>query len=340
MIPGDVLEAVLRQADLRTLAVAETTCSAVRRAAGSITIDCIVSAPPGSSLHLEAFTAKYMGFVAWLRGHAGQLRSVVVTTDDPDMAHAIGTALAKAKKLHTLKVTEGAMSFCGNWNVAGAMAYSSGTPPALRSLNLPRGIQAVDFIEAFAPTLRALKLTVSSCSQARAVFALNLPHVEDLTVFMSYPLVVTMTEANTPHMRGFPKLRHLSLKNMSFMSSTRAIAFPKGGLDTLTLNCCHFLEHGGFHGLRVLGSLTVLSMEYPECLDVSELFELTISMGTGRCVPPHVVFPKLKRYNAEQTDISMRPAQVPQVWSVALGQGYHGDTSWLLDVFRVYHLSG
>jgi hypothetical protein len=338
MISTGVLEAVLRHADLPTLAAAEVTCSAVRRAVRSITIDCVIAAPPGSSMGPEALTKAYVGFIRWLRDHAAQFRSVVVGSDDPDMTQAIGTALAQATKLHTLAVDSSAISFTGSWNLAAAMTYAAPTPPPLRSLRLGRSIQSVDFLELFAGTLRALNITVTSHGQVRDVFALDLPHLEDLSVEMVYPQVVPL-KSTTPLSSGLLRLRHLSLKNMSFMGSTATLAFPPGGLETLQLSRCYFLECAGFQGLRVLVSLHVNAMDYPECLDVSELSELTVSMGTTRHVPPHVKFPALTRFNAEQTDISMRPSQLPKIWAVALGGGCVGDTGWLLDVSRVFHLS-
>lgn len=337
MISSGVLGAVLRHADLATLAAAEMTCSAVRRAVRSITIDCVIAAPPGSSMAPEALTTAYVGFIRWLRGHAAQFRSVVVGTDDPDLAQAIGTALAKATRLHTLAVDSSAISFTGSWNVAAAMTYAATTPPPLRSLRLGRSIQAVHFMEMFADTLRALIITVTSHGQVRDVFSLNLPHLEDLTVEMVYPQVVPL-KSTTP-LSGLLRLRHLSLKNMSFMGSTTTLAFPPGGLETLQLSRCYFLESAGFKGLRILVSLHVTAMDYPECLDVSELSELTVSLGANRNVPPHVAFPSLTRFNAEQTDISMRPSQLPKIWAVSLGCGCVGNTDWLLDVSRLFHLS-
>ena len=338
MISSGVLEAVLRQTDLPTLAVAEMTCSAVRRAVRSITVDCVIAAPPGSSMAPEALTTAYVGFIRWLRDHAAQFRSVVVATDDPDMTQAIGTALAKATKLHTLAVDASAISFTGSWNVAAAMTYAATTPPPLRSLRLGRSIQSVDFLEMFAGTLRALHITVTSHGQVRDICALDLPQLEDLTVEMVYSQVVPLKKSTTP-LSGLARLRHLSLKNMSFMGSTATLTFPPGGLETLQLSRCYFLESAGFQGLRVLVSLHVNAMDYPECLDVSELSELTLSLGANRQVPPHVKFPAMTRFNAVDTDISMRPSQLPKICAVSLGSGCLGDTGWLLDVSRVFHLS-
>lgn len=334
MVPKDVLESILRQVDLPTLAVAETTCSAVRQAVRSITIDCMIAAPPGSCMSPDALTRAYVGFIRWLRSHASQFRSVVVATDDPDLSHAIGTSLAGATRLHTLGVDSSAMSFTGNWNVAAAMTYAADTPPPLRSLRMGRSIHSVDFLELFSGTLRTLDLTVSSSGQVRDIMALDMPQLEDLSVRIAYSLVVKLDATVT----AFPRLRHLTLKNISFLGSTAHLPLPPGGLETLQLSRCCFLEQAGFRGLRVLVSLHVTGMDYPECLDVSELSEITLSLGPGRSVPWHVTFPALTRYNAEMTDISMRPAQVPKIWAVAVGTGCHGDTGWLLDVSRVFYL--
>lgn len=337
MLSPGLVERILQQVDLPTLARAEVSCSAIREIARSITIDGAIMGPAGCPVCPEAFTAKYVAFIRWLRRHAGQFRSMSITTDDHDLANGVGTALAKASKLHTLSVHTSSFSFTGNWSMVAAMTCAASAVPPLRILRLCRGTASTDFVQVFRDTLRKLEITVSSPEQVREVLAMDMPHLEDLTIAIGFPATVTLD--STFVMPGFPKLRHLAMKNMSFANSTTPMTLPAAGLETLQLYRCCFLERVGFQGLRVLISLTVSSMEFPECLDVSDLSELTLSMGTGRCVPPHIVLPNLTRFNAEHTDISMRPSQVPKMWSVALGSGCHGDTGWLVEVSRLFHLS-
>ncbi len=336
MLSPGILEGVLKQVDLATLARAEATCSAIRQIAQSITIDCTIDWSPECPEYPEACTANYMGFIRWMRRHARQFRSVTITTDDPDLANGVGVALADASRLHTLVIHAASYSFTGHWGMVAAMACGATAVPPLRILRLDRGTASTDFLEAFAPTLRTLEITASCADQARGILSLDLPHLEDLNVGMGFPAVVALDSTFT--MPGFPKLRHLALKNIIFGQCAAHLTLPADGLETLHLFRCGNLERAGFRGLRVLVSLSVGWMDFPACLDVSDLSELTLFLGAGRGVPSHITFPNLTRFNAEHCDITMRPAQVPKMWSVALGTGCHGDTGWLLDVSRLFHL--
>lgn len=341
MIPSNVLTAVLQELDLPTFARAEATCSAVRQIAQSVPIVGVIAQPPGCPEVVcpvswpEACTTKYVCFIRWLRRHAHQFRCVAVFIDEPELASGIGMALANASSLHTLSVRTTACSFTGNWNSVAALTCGGDAVPPLRSLRLGRGTASTDFLQSFGDTLRTLEIAVSSAEQARGVFALDMPHLEDLDLAMGFQGTVLLDSAFA--MPGFPKLRHLSLGNMNFAGSTTALTLPPGGLDTLHVSRCCFLERAGFRGVRVVECLTVTGMDFPECLDVSALSALSLSMVPGRGVPSHVTFPKLTRFSAAHTDISLHPSQVPKIWTVVIGSGCHGDSDWLFEASRCFY---
>lgn len=331
-LPDHILGLILRQVDLPTLAAAEASCSSLYRVGSAITLDSVISKPPSACKFIEPLSQEHVGFVRWLRRHAPQFRSVVITADDPDLANAIGNALVDARAMKVLSVVS---VFC-NWSVPAALACAAprSSLPQVETMCLGCSVHSATFLNEFQASLRTLSLGTVSPDQTREVLSLDLPRLEHLKITSSEPLEVTIKDP----VPGFPKLKHLSLMHLSMAHGSRPIPLPPA-LETLQLNTCGSLATFRLDGMCVVSGLVVTDMAFPTSLDLSALVELSLCLGCSRQVPKSVVMPMLRRYSAENTNVSMRMTQMPNLWCAALGTNCFGDTSWLLDVPHVYYLS-
>lgn len=335
-LPDHILGLILRHVDLPTLATAEASCSSLYRVGAAITLDSAISNSPSVCTSIEPLSQEYIGFVRWLRRHAPQFRSVVITADDTDLANAIGSALVDARALKVLSVVSSPTSFFCNWSVPAALACAAprSSLPQVETMCLGRSVHSATFLNEFQASLRTLSIATVSPDQTREVLSLDLPRLEHLKINIPEPLEVTI---NDP-VPGFPLLKHLSLRHLSMAHGSRPIPLPPA-LETLQLNRCGSLATFRLDGMRVVSGLVVTDMAFPTSLDLSALAELSLCLGASRHIPESVVMPMLRRYSAEHTNVSMRMAQMPNLWCAALGTNCFGDTSWLLDVPHVYYLS-
>jgi hypothetical protein len=335
-LPDHILGLILRQVDLPTLAAAEATCSSLYRVAAAITLDPVICNPPRPCKSLDPLSREYVGFIRWLRRHAPQFRSVVITVDEPDLANAIGGALVEARSMTALSVVSTPIAFFSNWSVPAALACAapSGALPQVETMCLGRCVHSATFLTEFQASLRTLSIVALSPDQTAEILGLELPNLEHLKLTSPAPLDVAVKDP----VPGFSKLKHLTLRHLTVARGSRPIPLPPS-LETLQLSACGSLAALGLDGMRVVSSLSVNDMAFPTYLDLSALLELSLCLGGCRRVPASMVLPSLRRYSAEYTDVTMCMQQMPKLWCATLGANFFGDTSWLLKVPHVYYLS-
>ncbi len=325
-----VLNSILRELDLPTLATVEATSNALKISVRKCAISAaVITSPMTTCFPSPINTPNFKMFISWLKKHVHQFRSVVVVEDDPDAAGAIGIALAGAHALTSLRTISSTTS---GWRVPSCMMYAA-CPcqvPPLTTLKLGRGSTSPGFLATFAATLQSLVITVSTMQQTKEVLGLRLPEIVDLRVGATCSL---------PFDRGsdggggiFPKLRHLTMSNIDFRSKMFFTGPPE--LDSLVLINCGDVHLSGLPGTPVIVHLGIHGMQFPADMELSRLQEVEVSHLKYRF--PNMSLPDLRRFQGSYSDISVNIAHIPKIWTATIGQGCTGDKSWLLKVPHVF----
>lgn len=324
-----VLNSILRELDLSTLATVEAISTTLRNLVRTIAIPTAVIISPRTTCFSSPInTPDFQRYISWLKRHAHQFHAAVIVENDPDAAGAIGIALAGAHNLSSLRTVSNSVS---SWKIPTYMMYA--TAPSrmapLTTLKLGRGSNSPGFLQSFSKTLQSLVITVSTMEQTRDVLSLNLPEMVDLRVGASCSMPLVPSESGGG---VFPKLRYLTLSNIDF----RSRIFSQGPLelDSLVLITCNNVQCSGLSWIPIVVHLGVHGMQFPTDMNVCRLQELEVSHLAYSF--PDISLPNLRRFQGSYSDISIKLSRIPKIWTAVIGQGCSGDKRWLLKVPQVF----